>query len=133
VRENEAVVRKLYDLFANPTDDTTKVMDLYSDDIAWHAPAGETIVMGHHKGKQAMVEALTYQSGLVTDFQIELLRLFADDEEVVSVHRDLATRTDGAKLDVEVCCRWKVRGGQIVELWEYSNDPRETDDFFAGK
>jgi ketosteroid isomerase-like protein len=133
VRENEAVVRRLYEMFETPTDDTTTVMDLYSDDIVWNAPAGDTMVMGHHTGKQAMVEALTWQSAILTDFRIELLRLFADDEEVVSVHRDLATRTDGAKLEIEVCCRWKVRDGRIVELWEYSNDPRVTDDFFAGK
>jgi ketosteroid isomerase-like protein len=133
VRENEAVVRRLYDAFSNPSDDMAATMDLYADDISWHAPAGSNVIMGHHEGKDAMVEALTHQSGVVTEFRMTLLRLFADDEEVVSVHRDNATRTDGATLEIEVCCRWKVRDGQIVELWEYSNDPQVTDDFFSGR
>ena len=132
MRSNEEVVRRLYDLFENPTDDTTAVMDLYADDIKWYAPAGETPVMGHHVGKDVMTESLVWQSAVIADFKIELLRIFSDDEEVVSVHRDLATRKDGAKLDIEVCCRWKVRDGKIAELWEYSNDPSVTDNFFAG-
>ena len=128
--ENEAVVRRLYAAMENGGD-LEALLDCYADDIAWYAPKGVGPMMGERHGKAAMAAAMAYMGSMVTAFRLELIKLFADDEEVITVHRDLATRIDGAGLDTVVCCRWIVRDGRIAELWEYSNDPSVVDDFFA--
>jgi ketosteroid isomerase-like protein len=127
--ENEAVVRGLYEAMAAGGDLET-FLPFYAEDVLIHAPRGEAIVMGERRGRESMKEAMAYIGERVTSFQVDLLKLFADDEEVVSVHRDRATRADGRTLDLRVCARWIVRDGQIAELWEYPEEPADVDAFF---
>jgi ketosteroid isomerase-like protein len=128
-QENEAVVRKLYEAMMSGGELET-FLPFYAEDVLVHAPKGKSIVMGERRGRESMREAMAYIGERVTGFEVELLKLFADDEEVISVHRDKATRADGRSMNLRVCCRWIVRDGEIAELWEYPEEPSEVDEFF---
>lgn len=127
--ENEAVVRALYTAMSAGGDLET-FLPFYAEDVLIHAPKGTSVVMGERRGRDSMKDAMAYIGERVTGFEVQLLKLFADDEEVISVHRDKATRADGRTMDLRVCCRWIVRDGQIAELWEYPEEPSDVDEFF---
>lgn len=128
--ENEAVVRRLYEAMSRGVG-LEAVLPLYAEDVLLHAPRGTSAVMGVRHGRDALADAIVVIGAKVTSFEIELLKMFADDEEVISVHRDIGTHRDGRTLNLRVCCRWIVRDGLISELWEYPEEPSDVDEFFA--
>ena len=96
---------------------------------------GEGPNSGDHKGAEAISAALINLFELTGGTQVlDIKGVFADDRHGVVVLRETATRTDGAKLDVnESHVLAFDHEGRITDLWDLPDDPEAHDRFFDGR
>ena len=96
---------------------------------------GEGPNSGDHKGTEAISTALVSLFEVTGGTQVlDIKSVFADDHHGVVVLRETATRTDGAKLDVnESHVLTFDEEGRITHLWDLPDDPEAHDRFFDGR
>jgi ketosteroid isomerase-like protein len=95
---------------------------------------GEGPNSGDHKGAEAISTALVNLFELTGGSQVlDIKGVYADDHHGVVMLRETATRTDGAKLDVNEVHVLNIENGQIAELWDLPDDPDAHDRFFDGR
>jgi len=129
---NVARVRDAYEAFGRADLDAA-LKDL-ADGAVFHF-GGEGPNSGDHKGRAAIEQALINAFQLTGGTQkLDIKSVFADDEHAAVVLRETATRTDGAKLDIdEVHVLAIDTDGKITGLWDLPSDPAVHDAFFDGK
>ncbi|MGI8795932.1 MAG: nuclear transport factor 2 family protein [Acidimicrobiia bacterium] len=129
---NEARVRGAYDAFLKADLDGA-LADL-ADDAVFHFN-GEGPNSGDHKGRAAIEAALIKNFELTGGTQaLDIHGVYADDHHAVVALRETATRTDGAKLDMEEAHVLTFDAdGKITNLWDLPSDPEMHDRFFDGR
>lgn len=126
---NALLVRKAYDAFSRG--DLGAIGELVAEDAVWHA-AGRNWIVGDYKGRNAIL-GLFATMGLYAEgtYKIEVHDVVANDEHAVGLHRSIASRRDGKRMDVLDVLVFHVRDGKVVEAWASPNDQYEEDDFYG--
>lgn len=121
---NQSMVETAYSAFA--AGDIATIMDLWTDDIAWHQ-AGSSSLAGDHAGKEAVAAFL---GGIVQNtggsFKAELQNVLADDTNGYSLHKSTATK-DGQELEAWAVLGYRFRDGKIAEIWTFDYDQQISD------
>ena len=125
---NAALLRKGYDAFAKG--DTATLTDLFSEDVVWHLP-GRNLISGVHKGRDAVFAVFAKTMELTGGtFKIDLHDIVANDEHTVSLSRASASR-QGKQLDLRGVDIYHIRNGKVTEMWSFSEDQRQDDEFWS--
>lgn len=129
---NVARVRDAYTAFTNA--DLDGALKDLADDAVFHFK-GDGPNSGDHKGRPAIEKALIANYELTGGTQaLDIKGIYADESHAVVVLHETATRTDGAKLDMdEVHVLAIDGGGKITHLWDLPTDEAVHDAFFDGK
>ncbi|MGH9187302.1 MAG: nuclear transport factor 2 family protein [Acidimicrobiales bacterium] len=128
---NITLAHQGYDAFARS--DLDGLLDLLADNIVWHV-GGDGPLSGARMGKDAVTELLVKVFELTGGSQrLKLLDLFANDDTVVALVHETATRArDGATLDVREAHVHRIDGdGKVVEFRDLPADPAPHDRFFS--
>ena len=128
---NVGRVRDAYAAFA--AGDLDAALKEVADDAVFHFN-GEGPNSGDHRGRPAIDQALIANFELTGGTQtLDIRGIYADDHHAVLVVRETATRTDGAKLDIDEVHVLKIDDeGKITDLWDLPTDPEVHDRFFDG-
>jgi len=122
---NAGLLRRMYEAV-----DPEVLRELIAEDAVWHQP-GRTRLAGTYEGRDAIVEflaAVDEASDATVSF--EVIAILADDQRVVSIHRETAQR-EGRSLDTTNVLRADVRDGKLAEFWIYLGDPYGEADFWS--
>jgi ketosteroid isomerase-like protein len=124
-----AVVRKYFDALS--AKDFATVAGMFADDIVWHQPGGNRF-SGTHRGS-ATVGALI--GGMMTasegTFELALTGPLMANGSLVAAPIRFGGKRDGATLDQDGVDLLRVEGDRITEVWLFSSDPAEEDDFWG--
>ncbi|MCH8142663.1 MAG: nuclear transport factor 2 family protein [Proteobacteria bacterium] len=125
---NIEIVRKGFEAFANG--DMATLTDLFAEDAVWHFP-GNNRISGEHRGRD-MVLTFLVQTGELTGgtFRAELQNVLANDELVVVIHRQTASR-EGKELDMLEVNTFQFSNGKITEVRSFLEDQQAHDEFFS--
>jgi ketosteroid isomerase-like protein len=124
-------IRDAYAAFA--AGDLPAVFKDLAPDAVFHF-SGEGPNSGDHKGEEAISTALVNLFELTGgSLVLDIKGVYADDHHGAVVIRETATRTDGAKLDVNEVHVLAIQDGRITELWDLPDDPDAHDRFFDGR
>jgi ketosteroid isomerase-like protein len=128
-------VQRIRDAYAAFTaGDLTAALKDVAPDGVFHF-TGEGPNSGDHKGAEAISAALVAVFEVTGGTQVlDIKSVFADDHHGVVVLHESATRTDGAKLDIdEVHVLALDSEGRITDLWDLPTDADVHDRFFDGR
>ncbi len=125
-------IRDAYSAFI-AGDLTAALKDLAPDGV-FHF-TGEGPNSGDHQGAEAVTNALVAAFEVTGGTQVlDIKSVFADDHHGIVVLHESATRTDGAKLDIDEVHVLALDGeGRITDLWDVPTDPDVHDRFFDGR
>lgn len=125
---NAALARRGYDAFS--AGDMDALAEILDERVVWHAP-GNNPVSGDYNGRDATF-AYFGKLGELSEgtLKVEVHDILANDEHVVGMQRDTATR-GGKSLDTNEVLIFHVRDGKIVEAWESYIDMAAVDDFWS--
>ncbi|HEY4333570.1 MAG TPA: hypothetical protein VGM78_13405 [Ilumatobacteraceae bacterium] len=124
-----ALIRRLYD----STIEQELALDVYAEDLIWHAPEGRGRLMGTHSSRAYMDEAFAYVVSVTNEFDSHIGpdEILADEFDTLSFNRDFGTRaSDDEPFNFNVAIRWKIENGQIKEMYEYIQDEEHKAKFF---
>jgi uncharacterized protein len=104
---------------------------LLADDVVLHA-AGRHPLAGEFAGKQAFLDAYTKTLAALggTVEAVAIQDLLVGPERAVALVRERATRGEQV-LEFDRVNVYRLRDGQIVEIWSYDFDPYALDAFWA--
>jgi uncharacterized protein len=124
-------VRDAYAAFA--AGDLDQALKDLAPDAVFHFN-GEGPISGDHKGREDISVTLIKTFELTGGTQkLDIKGVYADDHHAVVTMRETATRSDGAKLDVEEAHVLTFDpDGRITNLWDLPEDPEAHDRFFDG-
>ena len=127
-QSNIEIIRKGYEAFANS--DMTTLTEMYAENAVWHVP-GNSRISGEHRGRD-MVLTFLAQAGELTGgtFRAELQNVLANDELVVVIHRQTASR-EGKELDMLEVNTFQFSNGKITEVRSFLEDQQAHDEFFS--
>ena len=114
-QDNVELLRATYEAFGRG--DVPGVLDSFSDDIAWHAPA----VLpqgGDAKGKEEVGQFFQRLAGLWEGFQIDLADFVASGDRVCVIGKAKGS-LDGTQTCYGFVHCWTVRDGLCVDFDEY--------------
>lgn len=126
---NATRLRAFYDALA--AGDAASLLNMMSPDVRIHVP-GDGILAGEYEGIQE-VATLSIRASAETNgtFKLELLDVIANDTYAVSCHRWTAER-GGRRIAMNNINAYRFDAdGKIVERWEFIEDQRKHDDFWA--
>ena len=103
----------------------------FADDVVFRVP-GRSRYAGEHRGKQAAVRYIEVARALSRDHHVELDLvdgLVSDDRFALILHE----RFDrgGETVDIARANVYRVRDGQIVEVWIFEGNQYEVDELFT--
>jgi hypothetical protein len=126
---NEYLVRNLFDAFQRG--DVVTIFASMAEDAVWHFPGRKGRLAGDHKGREAIFAFLAQPAALTGGkFTVELIDVLANDENAVAIYHAIGER-DGRELNNPTCLRMRIKGGKIVEFWEFVWDVYQDDEFWA--
>ena len=129
--QNEEVVRSFYAAFNSG--DMEALSAIMAPDIVWNSP-GTSRISGHYEGQDAVFKLFAV-CGEITEggsLQVDLETLKTVGEKtVITTHRVLAARRDGAKLDVHETETVTLENGRITRVDESVDDQAASDAFWA--
>jgi len=110
--------------------DPESLVDLFAEDIVWHAP-GDNPYSGTFVGKQATMERMKRMAkeGIVWDFAIHDV-LANDDHVVVLIDATLvkgSASSHGRQVQV-----MHIRDGKMTEVWATNEDQAANDAVLTG-
>ena len=126
---NAVRLRAFYDALSSG--DAEAVLNALSPDVRFHVP-GDGMLAGEYEGIQ-QVATLGLRAAAETNgtFKLELLDVIANDTYAVSRHRWTAER-GGHRIEMNNINAYRFdTEGKIVERWEFIEDQRTHDDFWA--
>lgn len=101
--------------------DRDTLMQVLADDIVWHTPPS-TIPQyrGPHRGRTAVLELIGGAGGMfVPDTQrVEIEHVIAEGDIAAAQFRQIARTSTGRDYDNLYSFFFRLRDGQIQELWE---------------
>ncbi|HET6707644.1 nuclear transport factor 2 family protein [Amycolatopsis sp.] len=111
--------------------DFATVAAMFADDIRWHQPGGNRF-SGTHDGSAA-VGALLAGMTTVSDgsFELTLTGPLMANGALVAAPVHFAAKRDGAVMDQDGVDVLRVEDGRIAEVWLFSGDAAEEDDFWG--
>ena len=121
--------RAFYDALS--AGDAEALLNTLSPDVRFHVP-GDGMLAGEYEGIQG-VATLGLRAAAETNgtFKLDLLDVIANDTYAVSRHRWTAER-DGRRIEMNNMNAYRFdAAGKIVERWEFIEDQRTHDDFWA--
>ncbi len=123
-----SVVRRLYE--AREARDLDATARLIAQDVVWHEPYE---YLGTLRGRDAVMSAIRQSMAETHDtFSLRVSDLLASDEHVVALV-DFSAERHGGRMSGREIGVFKVRDGQIVEVWFYTaEDPDAVSEFMRG-
>jgi uncharacterized protein len=127
-RDNELVVRRLFDAFAQK--DAFGLRDVFAEDAVWHVP-GDGIMAGTYNGRDAIFRFLgrlpketngTYGSRLID--------VLASDDRAAALYRATGER-NGDRLDLDQLLLFRLEGGLVREVLALPTDPAVFESFWS--
>ena len=120
--------RRGYTAFAEG--DMATVGEVLSDDIVWHSP-GDNILSGTHKGKEEVfgLFAKVFEKSEGT-FKNEIHDMLANDDHVVALINQSATRGD-TTLEGRSVHVLHVDDGKLTEFWAINDNQDAWDEFWS--
>lgn len=111
--------------------DMDRLAGLLADDIVWHQP-GDWSLAGTHTGREAVMQLLgEFMTRSGGTFRLEPQDVMVNGDSVaVTVHFS-AQRPGREPLDMTGVDVLRTSGGQITEMWLYSQDQSREDAFWA--
>ncbi|MCJ9751092.1 nuclear transport factor 2 family protein [Neorhizobium sp. BETTINA12A] len=113
------------------TGDQATLGELLSPQIIWHQP-GNNQFSGTKNGIAefgAMMGAMMAKSG--GSFAITHAHRYLANGDLVAIEIEFAGQREGAKVDQSGIDLLRVQDGKIVEVWLFSSDPEEEDQFWG--
>ena len=121
---NAELIEQAYAAFA--AGDIQALMDLWTDDIAWHT-GGTSSLAGDYEGKAAVAGFLgAIVQNTAGTFSAELQNALADDTNGYSLHKSTATK-DGEDLEAWSVLGYRFRDGKVSEIWTFDFDQAISD------
>ncbi len=110
--------------------DYAAVTELLTEDAVWHLP-GRGPLAGDHRGRQAVLAAMRrFEELSGGTIRVEVHDILGSDEHAVALLRATGSRPgkryEALEIDVH-----HIRDGRITEFWSFSEDQRETDEFWS--
>lgn len=125
---NGSLIRRGYEAFTKG--DVLTLAELFAADTVWHQP-GSNPLSGDHQGRDAVLAFLGNLAGLSGGtYKVELHDLLANDDHVVALSRETASR-QGKRLDSLSVQVYHVKQGKIVESWSFVQDDPAYDEFWS--
>jgi ketosteroid isomerase-like protein len=111
--------------------DAPAALAFVADDVVLHA-AGRHPLAGAFVGKQAFLDAYTSTLAALggTVEAVAFQDLLVGPERAVALVRERAIRGERV-LEFDRVNVYRLRDGQIVEIWSYDFDPYAPDEFWA--
>ena len=126
---NAARIRRLFTAFRNA--DVATLQAMIPADAVWHFPGRRGKLAGAHRGRDAIFAFLMNVQTLTgATFHLDLVDVIANDEHAVALFRGHGQRA-GKHLDNPTCLHFRLRDGDIAEVWEYVWDLYHVDDFWS--
>ena len=125
---NIEIVRKGYEAFSNG--DMATLTELFAENAVWHFP-GNNRISGEHRGRDMLLTFFAQSEELTGGtIQVELQNVLADDELVVSLERQTASR-EGKALNMLVVNTFQISSGKITEVRSFPEDGLTNDEFWS--
>jgi ketosteroid isomerase-like protein len=128
---NEKVVRDFFVAFG--TADEEHLRRLVHPDLLWHFP-GRSVISGDFKGIRGLLDGIRATAMTIGQGKngFELLRVLAQEDFVVTVHRDFSTDPDNP-FDLRFALFITMEEGRMREVWEVPFDQAESDRYWNGR
>ncbi len=125
---NIEVVKKYFE--ALKTGNMEQLSSVLSNDIIWHQP-GKGLLSGIYQGKDK-VFALFGQFMEISQgtFKINVVDYVAANEDYVTVQLSFSASNDLGSIAMRGIDVMKVKDGQIIEVWLFSEDQNAEDKFW---
>jgi ketosteroid isomerase-like protein len=125
---NEELVRRGYEAFLSG--DMATLGDLFTDDIAWHAP-GRNQLSGDYRGKEEVFATFAKVFELTGGtFKLEIHDVLANDTHAVVLARATGER-EGRTLDDKSVQVFHITDGKVTEQWLHPGDAYASDEFWG--
>jgi ketosteroid isomerase-like protein len=119
VHPNEALLGDFYDAqgrFYRGGGDVEALVELLTDDIAWHVP-GRNAIAGDYRGTQEVIDYFARRRAQARgSFRVEVRRVLADDEFAIQLAGGHA-EIDGEHHEWETVGIYRIADGKIAECW----------------
>jgi ketosteroid isomerase-like protein len=120
--ENARLARELNDAFEHG--DMATMDRLIADDVIWHQIGGPDVV-----GKDALRRMP--QPGMGADYELSgTARDVLGGEEHAVILTNAVAKRAGRTLEYQTAEIHRIRNGQVVERWAYSDDTARVAEFF---
>ena len=124
---NIATVREMFAAFS--TGDMASLAAVLAPDATWHIP-GTGIVSGDHRGREAIVAALTLARSPDHDYRPEMIDIAASERHAVAIYKAIGTR-NGRTLDLDQLLLIRIEDGVVVEVTAYPRSQQAFDEFWG--
>ena len=127
-RENEAVVREIFDAFARK--EGFALRGLFAEDAVWSVP-GRGIMAGTYRGRDAIFRFLA-SLPKETDgtYGSELVDVLASDTRAAALYRARGTR-HGRALELDQVLLFTLEDGHVTRVLALPSDPDAFEEFWA--
>ncbi|NNH57922.1 nuclear transport factor 2 family protein [Rhizobium laguerreae] len=113
------------------TGDQATLGELLSPQVIWHQPGNNQFSGTKNSIAEfgAMMGAMMAKSG--GSFAITHAHRYLANGDLVAIEIEFAGQREGAKVDQPGIDLLRVQDGKIVEVWLFSSDPEEEDQFWG--
>ena len=127
-RENEAVVREIFDAFARK--EGFALRGLFAEDAVWSVP-GRGVMAGTYRGRDAIFRFLA-RLPKETDgtYGSELVDVLASDTRPAALYRARGTR-HGRALELDQVLLFTLEDGCVTRVLALPSDPDAFEEFWA--
>ena len=127
-RENEALVRRIFDAFARKQG--LSLRDVFAEDAIWHVP-GASVMAGTYRGRSEIFRFLVRLPKLTNGtYGSRLIDVLVSGERAAALYRASGER-EGRSLDIDQLLLFTIREGRVSEVLALPNDPLAFDEFWG--
>jgi uncharacterized protein len=127
-RENEALVRRIFDAFARKRG--LSLRDVFADDAIWHVP-GASVMAGTYRGRGEIFRFLARLPKLTNGtYGSRLIDVLVSEERAAALYRASGER-EGRSLDIDQLLLFTIRDGLVREVLALPNDPLAFEEFWG--
>ena len=128
-RPNVELIRDLYE--ARARGDLEAVRPVLAEDVLWHEPKVNSEHTGDLRGADAVL-GMIREARKLTDgtFELRLTGAVEHGEQVVALVDWSSTRR-GKALEGKEIGVYRVRGGEVVEVWFHPDNLKHDEEFWA--
>jgi ketosteroid isomerase-like protein len=126
--ENEALVRRIFDAFAQKR--ALALRDVFARDATWVVP-GEGTMAGAFTGREeifAFLGRLPKETG--GTYSSSLIDVLASDDRAAALYRATGER-NGRRLDLDQVLLFRIADGLVRHVLALPSDPAEFERFWA--